>query len=156
MHVAGAGSYAGTAAGTFTISKKPSQGMYRLYNPNGGEHFYTASSSERDHLRKLGWRYEGIGWNAPTTGDPVYRLYNPNGGDHHYTKSKEERDGLRKLGWRYEGVGWYSDTAKSVPLYRQYNPNAKSGSHNYTTSKSENDMLVRVGWRAEGIGWYGV
>ena len=156
VYVAGAGSYAGTATGTFTISKKPSQGMYRLYNPNGGEHFYTASSSERDHLRKLGWRYEGIGWNAPTTGDPVYRLYNPNGGDHHYTKSKEERDGLRKLGWRYEGVGWYSDTAKSVPLYRQYNPNAKSGSHNYTTSKSENDMLVRVGWRAEGIGWYGV
>ncbi|MBE6466897.1 S8 family serine peptidase [Denitrobacterium detoxificans] len=156
VYVTGAGSYAGTATGTFTISKKPSQGMYRLYNPNGGEHFYTASSSERDHLRKLGWRYEGIGWNAPTTGDPVYRLYNPNGGDHHYTKSKEECDGLRKLGWRYEGVGWYSDTAKSVPLYRQYNPNAKSGSHNYTTSKSENDMLVRVGWRAEGIGWYGV
>ena len=61
-----------------------------------------------------------------------------------------------KLGWKYEGIGWYSDTNKSVPLYRQYNPNAKSGSHNYTTNKAENDMLVNAGWKAEGVAWYGL
>ena len=87
---------------------------------------------------------------------PVYRLYNPYGGDHHYTLSAEERDWLVGLGWCYEGVGWYSDDARGVPLYRQYNPYATSGTHNYTTSKVENDMLVSVGWNAEGIGWYGV
>lgn len=62
--------------------------LYRLYNPNSGEHFYTKTTGERDNLRKVGWHYEGVGWVAPSTGNPVYRLYNPNAGDHHYTLNK--------------------------------------------------------------------
>lgn len=135
--------------------------MYRIYNPNSGEHFYTASAGERNNLVNVGWRYEGIGWTAPTSSTtPVFRLYS--GTDHHYTTSAFERDHLIKVGWKYEGIGWYSDDNKEVPLYRQFNPNVQpgaprnnSGSHNYTTSKWENDQLVKVGWRAEGIGWYG-
>jgi hypothetical protein len=131
--------------------------MNRLYNPNSGEHFYTADTNERDHLVGLGWRSEGMGWVAPKkSSTPVYRLYNPNAGDHHYTTSATERDKLVSVGWRYEGIGWYSSDAKSVPLYRQYNPNARTGTHNYTTSEGENDHLVSLGWRGEGIGWYGV
>ncbi|MBQ9277907.1 MAG: Ig-like domain-containing protein [Lachnospiraceae bacterium] len=131
--------------------------MFRLYNPNSGEHFYTSNVAEKDNLVGVGWRYEGIGWKAPAKSNtPVYRLYNKNAGDHHYTMSEKEKDNLVSLGWKYEGIGWYSDDAKSVPLYRQYNPNAKAGSHNYTTSKAENDKLVSLGWRDEGIGWYGV
>ena len=133
------------------------QQMYRCYNPNSGEHFYTAKAAERDHIVSLGWKYEGVGWTAPVkSNSPVYRLYNPNAGDHHYTLSASERDHLVSVGWKYEGIGWYSDDAKSVPLYRQYNPNAQAGAHNFTTNKSENDYLVKVGWRAEGISWYGV
>ena len=129
--------------------------MYRLYNPNSGEHFYTAVISERDDVVRAGWTYEGVGWIAAAVSPtPVYRLYNPNGGDHHYTMSAEERDWLRGLGWKYEGVGWYSADEDDVPVYRQYNPNAVAGAHNFTTSASENDMLVREGWRAEGIAWY--
>ncbi|MBQ9279337.1 MAG: hypothetical protein IJ224_11970 [Lachnospiraceae bacterium] len=131
--------------------------MYRLYNPNSGEHFYTANEKERNNLVSVGWRYEGIGWKAPAKSNtPVYRLYNKNAGDHHYTMSEKEKDFLVSVGWKYEGIGWYSDDAKSVPLYRQYNPNAKAGSHNYTTSKAENDKLVGLGWKGEGVGWYGV
>lgn len=131
--------------------------MYRMYNPNSGEHFYTANMNERDHLTRLGWNYEGIGWVAPQTSNhPVYRLYNPNAGDHHYTLNAAEKDMLVKKGWNYEGIGWYSDDQQRVPLYRQYNPNARAGAHNFTTSKAENDHLVSVGWRAEGIGWYGI
>lgn len=128
--------------------------MYRLYNPNTGEHFYTSSTAERDNLSRVGWCYEGVGWVAPTSGDPVYRLYNPNapGGDHHYTVGKEERDHLVSLGWHYEGIGWYS--GGTVKVYRQYNPNAASGTHNYTTGVEENDTLVSLGWRYEGVGWY--
>ena len=82
--------------------------MYRLYNPNSGEHFYTASEAERNMLDQVGWRYEGVGWTAPTSSNtPVFRLYNPNAGDHHYTTSDYERDSLVKAGWRYEGIGWY-------------------------------------------------
>lgn len=131
--------------------------MYRLYNPNSGEHFYTANAGERDFLAGVGWNYEGIGWIAPAhSNTPVYRLYNPNAGDHHYTMSAGERDNLVKVGWNYEGIGWYSDDAQRTPLYREYNPKAKSGSHNYTTQKAENDFLVAAGWNYEGIGWYGV
>ncbi|MBQ9057966.1 MAG: carbohydrate-binding domain-containing protein [Atopobiaceae bacterium] len=129
--------------------------MYRLYNPNSGEHFYTSNTTEKNQLVKLGWRDEGIGWIAPTKSNtPVYRLYNPNAGDHHYTTSAGEKNALVKLGWRYEGIGWYSDDAKTVALYRQYNPNAQAGTHNYTTNKAENDQLVSIGWKGEGIGWY--
>ena len=131
--------------------------MYRLYNPNSGEHFYTKDMAEKNHLVSLGWKYEGIGWTAPSySNTPVYRLYNPNAGEHHYTLDKKEKNNLVKVGWNYEGIGWYSDDAKGVPLYRQYNPNAFACNHNYTKSKVENDWLVSLGWKYEGIGWYGV
>lgn len=131
--------------------------MYRLYNPNSGEHFYTQEKAERNHLTAVGWKSEGTGWTAPKTSNtPVYRLYNPNAGDHHYTMSLAERNYLTSVGWDYEGIGWYSDDKKAVPLYRQYNPNAKAGSHNYTTSQSEHSYLVSLGWNDEGIAWYGV
>lgn len=134
------------------------QKMYRLYNPNSGEHFYTAAVAERDYLVKVGWHDEGIGWIAPTkSGTPVYRLYNPNAGDHHYTTSPAERDHLMKVGWRYEGIGWYSaENAGRAPLYRQYNPNATAGAHNFTLSIAERDNLVRLGWHDEGTAWYAV
>ncbi|MCH4013889.1 MAG: hypothetical protein LKE64_06135 [Solobacterium sp.] len=131
--------------------------MYRLYNPNTGEHFYTSSVSEREHLRSVGWKYEQIGWVAPEKSNtPVYRLYNAAGSEHHYTYSAAERDMLVSKGWKYEQIGWYSDDDKTVPLYRQYNPHAFSCNHNYTISKAENDMLVSKGWTAEDIGWYGI
>ena len=86
----------------------------------------------------------------------MFRLYNPNSGEHFYTASVVERDHLISVGWNDEGIGWYSDDAKAVPLYRQYNPNAIAGSHNYTTSTVERDHLISVGWNDEGIGWYGM
>ncbi|OJG24865.1 hypothetical protein RR47_GL002221 [Enterococcus columbae DSM 7374 = ATCC 51263] len=133
------------------------QPMYRLYNPNSSEHFYTASTYERDSLVKVGWSDERLGWIAPTTtGANVYRLYNPNSGDHHYTTSLNEKNQLVKIGWRYEGVGWRSDEQKKIPLYRLYNPNVKVGTHHYTTSLAEKNSLVQLGWRDEGIAWYGV
>lgn len=130
--------------------------MYRLYNPNSGEHFYTSSEAERTNLMIAGWNDEGVGWIAPRSSNtPVYRLYNQYGGEHHYTTNLSERNHLISLGWNDEGIGWYSDDDNTVPLYRQYNPNAFANNHNYTTSRSENNWLVSLGWQAEGIGWYG-
>ena len=148
-----------------TVTKKENSGksqesrsMYRLYNPNSGEHFYTSNQGERDHLVSLGWRYEGVAWNAPLTGAPIFRLYNPNAGDHHYTGSEKERDDLVKLGWKYEGVAWYTaPSTTKKPQYRLYNPNCTgAGAHHYTGSIEERDGLVKLGWRYEGISWYGV
>lgn len=39
--------------------------MYRVYNPNNGEHVFTTNAGEKDTLVKSGWKYEGIGWYAP-------------------------------------------------------------------------------------------
>nr|WP_081794726.1 CAP domain-containing protein [[Eubacterium] cellulosolvens] len=131
--------------------------MHRLYNPFTMEHFYTASSHERDVLVGRGWKYEGVGWYAPEKSNtPVYRLYNPFVNDHHYTTSSHERDVLsQKYGWIDEGIGWYSDDAKTVPLYRRYCPFLKTGSHHYTTGYVEAQHLTSIGWKDEGIAWYG-
>ncbi|MDT2753696.1 glycoside hydrolase family 73 protein [Enterococcus pseudoavium] len=139
--------------GDATPAPVKTEAMYRLYNPNSGEHFYTASAVERDRVRKAGWHYEGVGWQAPKNGTPVYRLYNPNAGDHHYTPQVSEKNHLVNVGWRYEEISWYS--GGSQPLYRLYNPNAKAGSHHYTLLQSERNNLIKQGWRNEGIGWYG-
>lgn len=136
------------------ITDDDTNAMYRLYNPNSGEHFYTANYKEAKNTVAAGWRYEGIAWYAPKTGDPVYRLYNKNAGDHHYTLSAKERDSLVASGWAYEGIAWYS--GGSVPMYRAYNPNALAGSHHYSTSKKEINNLVSVGWRYEGTAWSAV
>ncbi|GAB2025852.1 hypothetical protein OfM1_19240 [Lactovum odontotermitis] len=136
------------------VSANADTQMFRMYNPNSGEHFYTAKEAERSKLMNVGWYYEGIGWVAPDSGAPVYRLYNPNAGDHHYTTNAYEKDELVKAGWNDEGIGWYS--GGSVKLYRDYNPNAIAGAHNYTTSLFEAQSLVKAGWNDEGIAWFGV
>ncbi len=129
--------------------------MYRLYNPNSGEHFYTSEESERDAVAAAGWDYEGTGWVAPArSNEPVYRLYNPNAGDHHYTMDSKERDNLKSLGWLDEGIGWYSDETKTVKVLREYNPNAIAGAHNFTTSSDEDASLGSIGWNCEGTAWY--
>ncbi len=150
----------GATSKTLTVKLVAANPMNRLYNPNSGEHFYTASIKEKEALVDLGWNDEGYGWVAPKGKDstvPVYRVYNPNAGDHHYTMNKGERDTLVAYGWKDEGIGWYSDTNKKVAVFRQYNPYANgAGAHNYTTDKAENDHLVSLGWTPEGKAWYAV
>ncbi|PWL79158.1 MAG: hypothetical protein DBY20_04605 [Coriobacteriia bacterium] len=148
--------------GTSDPEPVATQVMYRAYNPNSGEHFYTAHYAEVESIVAAGWRYEGEAWTAPvTSATPVYRLYS--GTDHHYTTSVVERDHLVSVGWSDEGIGWYSDDNEAVGLHRLFNPNVdpnaptnNSGSHHYTTSEVERDHLVSIGWRYEDFGWYGV
>ena len=148
--------YTGKVNTVFTI--KPSTAMYRLYNPNSGEHFYTSDEKEKDNVVAAGWQYEGVAWYAPNTSKlPVYRVYNPNAGDHHYSLSKKECDDLVKLGWKYEGIAWYSDEEEGTVLYRLYNPNCTgAGAHHYTMSAKEKADLVSIGWKDEGTAWYGL
>lgn len=134
------------------VEEDKGSNVYRIYNPYTGEHFYTENLDEAKTNVSLGWRYEGVGWVAPSkSGEKVWRLYNPYAGDHHYTSSTTERDALVKAGWKAEGYGWLSGGDLSV--LRQYNQYAKSGTHNFTLSKKENDALVKAGWKAEGSAW---
>ena len=107
---------------TTQANSDETQDMYRLYNPNSGEHFYTASATEKDGLVAAGWNYEGVGWYSDDRKRrAVLRAYNPNAvtGTHHYTDTASERDGLVRAGWRNEGTGWYAagaGRADSLPL----------------------------------------
>ena len=130
--------------------------VYRLYNPNTGEHFYTENAYEKNSLSNSGWKYEGIGWQSATSGTPVYRVYNPNakGGDHYYTMSRYEAQSLISQGWRWDNGGkpsFYS--AGNTNLYVAYNPNAQSGSHNYTTNSYEQNSLLKGGWKYGSVAW---
>lgn len=88
------------------INNGPS--IQRLYNPNSGEHFYTASAYEASYLVSQGWRRDLVTIPTAKKGISTYRLYNPNAtvGSHHYTTSTYERDSLIKLGWKYEGIAF--------------------------------------------------
>lgn len=121
--------------------------VYRMYNSNSGEHFYTENLYEARSLHdKSGWNYEGIQSYQPTSGIPVFRLYNKNAGVHFYTLDTNERDHLKGLGWRYECVSFMS--GGNIPIYRSYNPN--NSQHNYTTHAYEQNHLTSIGWRGEG------
>lgn len=151
--VATLGAIGTVSAQASAASSKP---VYRLYNHNTGEHFYTESAYEKDSLKRAGWNDEGLGWQAATSGTPVYRVYNPNvgGGDHYYTMSKYEAQSLVNVGWRWDNNGkaaFYS--GGSVNLYVAYNPNAYSGSHNYTINSYEQNSLLGKGWKYGKVAW---
>ncbi|HFR3426716.1 TPA: hypothetical protein ACHU7U_001990 [Streptococcus suis] len=129
--------------------------MYRFYNPNNKEHFYTGSVDERDFLIKIGWgSYEGISWLSPASGQAVYRLYNPILKDHHYTIDTHEVDVLTsQYNWINEGIAWYS--GGDTHVHRLFHSGLTSGSHHYTTDENEVKILQERGWKYEGIAWYG-
>lgn len=126
--------------------KEVDHGIYRMYNPNDGQHHLTASHSEAETLASVGWDYEGVAFRSGS-GDKVYRLYNPFGGQHILTASAEEGMGLAIAGWVVEAVAFRAGGDKDV--YRVYNPN--NGDHLFTTSTVERDSLVRAGWQSEGV-----
>ena len=135
---------------------RPTHSMYRMYNPNSGEHFYTGSMEERKVLEAAGWKYEGVGFTFPaTTGKPVYRLYDKdNTMEHLYTMDEAEKDMLLAQGWVLEGVAFNSGREDEVPQYRLHNPNATIGAYHFTASREEKDALIAAGWEYQGIGFY--
>lgn len=94
----------------------PKISIFRVYNPNSGEHHFTLNSNEINMLKRAGWRYEGVAWLTPNSGIAMYRVFNPNArgaGSHHYTMNVNERNRLLNAGWRNEGVSWYTLGTKS-------------------------------------------
>ena len=105
--------------------KAPATGtqVYRILNPNTGDHVYTTDANEFNYYKAN----PGIGLVAegPTffsadaaTGVPVYRLLNPNG-NHLFTTDENEKNVLVAGGYTLEGVGFYAvkeDPATLVKL----------------------------------------
>jgi len=134
--------------------------ILRAYNPNDGDHLYTASQEEYDWITGLKWNAEGTAFQSVLSdyegAVPVYRLYNPNSGEHFYTVSESEYDGVASKGWTKEQVCFYMvPKEKGDAVYRVFNPNATGpGSHLFTSSKEESTWLINQGWTDEGIAFY--
>ena len=144
--------------GTFT-NEDGDTALFRVYNPNTWEHFYTTDVAERRSLILAGWQGEGIIAYFPTYDSAdtniMFRFRNPNTGDHHYTSDQLEMMSIMIAGWVPEGTSFYSQRqGNGIPVYRLYNPNAVTGTHHYTSNKAEKDHLVSLGWKYEGISWY--
>ena len=144
--------------GTYT-NQAGDTALFRVYNPNTWEHFYTNDVAERRSLILAGWEGEGIIGFFPTNASKdtnvMFRFRNPNTGDHHYTSNQLEMMNILFEGWVAEGTSFYSlKQGEGIPVYRLYNPNAVTGTHHYTSNKEEKDYLVSIGWKYEGISWY--
>ena len=131
--------------------------LYRVYNPNNGDHYFTTNSTEADRLVKLGWKAEGAPYKvckdrteygAETVhhnfGTAVWSVYNPNTGEHLLT-FEAEADALANKGWVKENLKFYTVQNGSQDVVRVYNPNTSGPAHLYT-KMSEASILAGKGW----------
>ena len=94
--------------------------VYRFWNKDTTDHFYTASYEEKVQTEENynsgrdGYKYEGIAFYVPAYGcSAVYRFFNTVTFSHVYVIDESEKNSLimdYQSGygsWRYEGVAWY-------------------------------------------------
>jgi len=133
----------------------------RLYNPQTGDHLYTADQYEINAVNCLKPTYvnEGqmfVASQDSSTGDsPVFRLRAPNG-FHIFTISVNEKNQLLSKGYALENsAAFYASTAIKtgyVPVYRLYSN--QSGDHLFTTDQGEHVYALSHGYVDEGIAFY--
>lgn len=132
--------------------------LYRMYNPNVKDHFYTTSFSEYSTIAvDYGYLQEGaLGFISPVLGTgaiPLYRMYSPISKDHFYTTDYNEYSTIAvDYGYTQEGkIGYIykSNIENTVTLYRMYS--AASRDHFYTSSRNEySTIAVDYGYKQEG------
>jgi subtilisin family serine protease len=131
--------------------------LYRYWNPNVTDHYYTANFSE------LGWAANGWEFNwieayiYPTQASgtvPLYQYWNPTVGDHFYTTNFNEL-GFGAFGWTYQRVEGYifpTQASGTVPLHQYWN--ASVGDHFYTINLEELGSSGSYGWSYSRIDGY--
>jgi hypothetical protein len=131
--------------------------VYRFWNKDNGDHFYTTSVEEKNHIQAnlSNMVYEGSQWATPEDGSgtiDVFRFYK-NDGTHFYTTDVTERDHIIQnlKHCTYEGVAFeaYKSAADvadggALTLTRFYNP--RTGEHHFASSQAEVDGLTQQGW----------
>lgn len=136
--------------------------LYRLISSKTGDHFYTTSSTEKDHaISKYSYKYEGVACHVCTQqgGEslPVYRLNNSTVSDHFYTTNAAEKDrAISNNAYQLEGIAFYAFSKQvrgTVPMYRLIHPGVHD--HFYTLNENEKDRAVQNnGYQYEGIAFY--
>lgn len=143
------------AAFVFRTQQADTVALFRLYNSNTGEHFYTASSQERAAvLSNSVWHDEGVAaYVFPTGGSgrlPLYRFFQTAPPGKHFYTLDSSGEGAPNLA--PEGIAAYvSDGSHegAAPLFRWFN--AVSGDHFYTLNFHEVGSATSGAFRLEGI-----
>ncbi|WP_043430251.1 hypothetical protein [Cystobacter fuscus] len=134
--------------------------LYRVYNGDGSDHFYTTNFDEMIRAVNGAYDYEGVAGRCHSTQEagtvPLYRLYK--GGstnDHFYTASWQERDlAIAQHKYVDEGVACYvypQQQPGTCPFYRLWG----HSDHFYTQSWQEAVRAVgSYGYSYEGVAGY--
>lgn len=126
--------------------------LYRLHNPQDGDHLYTTNMTEvYTATSSVGYVLEGIvGYvsNYDASGDTaLYRFLQKSNGIHFYTTSSAEETALAaNAAFSYEGITGYVSSSSGSGLtefYRLYN--SHTGLHFYTSSSAEETSLTTSG-----------
>jgi parallel beta-helix repeat protein/predicted outer membrane repeat protein len=108
--------YEGIAYNAFTTQAPGTVPLYRFFSPEFGGHFYTASASEWQEVKRdyppSEWTYEEIAFYVYPLGTAiqsraVYRFWSPSAKQHFYTASPDESAEIQRTfppsTWTYEG-----------------------------------------------------
>ena len=118
--------------------------VYRVYNPNSGEHHY-AAADEAEWLVSQGWTQEKIAfYSDDNMGVPVYRLWNGGEGvgSHYYTTDEGEAAYLASIGWTAEGVNFYGVKEEGEKEMTAAQTGADEITVSFSTSFAADDSLV--------------
>ena len=144
---------------------KDSVPLYRFWNSETGDHFYTTDENEKNRVlttKEWMYTYEGIAayvyQTQQTNTLPLYRLWSSKTGDHFYTTDENEKNtALTTKEWMYtyEGIAGYiypAQQTNTLPLYRLWN--SENNDHFYTTSETEKNRALEGQYIYEGIAGY--
>jgi len=149
-----------TAAVTSTpIDSAAVTAVYRFFDTQTGDHFYTTSTAEKAQIQQtMPWfTYEGTPWATPVKGAgtvDVFRFLDTSSNAHFFTTSASERDQIIKTSpsYKYEGVAFeaYADASApgTVTLERFFN--TQTGQHHFAGNAEE---AAGINYGAAGPGW---
>ncbi len=132
-------SYEGPAFYVFISQADGTSRVYRFFNAQNGDHFYTASVEEKNSI----------------TLSPVYRFFSPINGDHFYTASEAEKSVVANTShsdYLFEGIAFYAfrtNVSGTIPIHRSLSP--ITGDHFYSASATEG---TAAGYSYEGVAFY--
>lgn len=140
--------------------------VFRLYNFQTGEHYYTTDTNEKNFLTSIvppsdprygtiGWRDEGVEGYTPNTNSSgtqlVYRLYNTISGEHFYARSAAERDAILAIGpannhpWQlHSDFGFVYSTPASSNAYGTTQLAASERSSSSVRSASVRSVAAKI------------
>ncbi|KAJ3994189.1 hypothetical protein F5050DRAFT_1713899 [Lentinula boryana] len=112
----GAYTFEGEAAFLWSTSQPGTIPLFRLYNEDFMDHFYTMSSDEVPEMIDEGWAYDTTpnhtaGYVYPYSicgAAPIYRLFNPASVDHFYTMNIAESQNAIESGYQDQGIAGFA------------------------------------------------